>query len=83
MKLDSDLQAIQEVRDFLQEAKAAQKHLEKMTQPQIDAIVAAMAEAAEQQLSGWALWPSKRQASEKPPIRRRKICSSRGTSIQR
>lgn len=47
MKLDSDLQAIQEVRHFLQEAKAAQKQLEKMTQSQIDDIVAAMAEAAE------------------------------------
>ncbi|KQX68442.1 acetaldehyde dehydrogenase (acetylating) [Paenibacillus sp. Root444D2] len=47
MKLDSDLQAIQEVRHFLQEAKAAQKQLEKMTQSQIDAIVAAMAQAAE------------------------------------
>ena len=48
MKLDSDLQAIQEVRNYLQEAKAAQKLLEKMTQPQIDAIVFAMAETAEQ-----------------------------------
>jgi acetaldehyde dehydrogenase (acetylating) len=47
MKLDSDLQGIQEVRYFLQEAKAAQKKLEKMTQSQIDAIVAAMAKAAE------------------------------------
>ncbi|KRE50603.1 acetaldehyde dehydrogenase (acetylating) [Paenibacillus sp. Soil724D2] len=47
MKLDSDLQAIQEVRHFLQEAKAAQKQLEKMTQSQIDSIVAAMAQAAE------------------------------------
>ncbi|MDQ0902266.1 acetaldehyde dehydrogenase (acetylating) [Paenibacillus sp. V4I7] len=47
MKLDSDLQAIQEVRHFLQEAKAAQKQLEKMTQSQIDMIVAAMAQAAE------------------------------------
>ncbi|MCY9665653.1 acetaldehyde dehydrogenase (acetylating) [Paenibacillus alginolyticus] len=47
MKLDSDLQAIQEVRHFLQEAKAAQKQLEQMTQSQIDVIVAAMAQAAE------------------------------------
>lgn len=49
MKLDSDLLAIQEVRNLLQEAKAAQKLLEKMTQPQIDAIVSAMAEAAERE----------------------------------
>ncbi|MDD9271540.1 acetaldehyde dehydrogenase (acetylating) [Paenibacillus sp. GCM10023248] len=49
MKLDSDLQAIQEVRNCLQEARAAQKLLETMSQPQIDAIVAAMAHAAEQE----------------------------------
>ncbi|MBP1966453.1 acetaldehyde dehydrogenase (acetylating) [Paenibacillus aceris] len=49
MKLDTDLLAIQEVRGHLQEAKAAQKLLEKMTQPQIDAIVTAMARAAEQE----------------------------------
>lgn len=47
MKLDADLQAIQEVRSLLQEAGQAQKLLEKMTQSQIDDIVAAMARAAE------------------------------------
>jgi acetaldehyde dehydrogenase (acetylating) len=47
MKLDADLQSIQEVRTFLQEAKAAQKQLERMTQSQIDDIVAAMAKAGE------------------------------------
>ena len=47
MKLDADLQAIQEVRHYLQEAKAAQKQLERMTQSQIDEIVRSMAEAAE------------------------------------
>ncbi|MEX2461907.1 MAG: acetaldehyde dehydrogenase (acetylating) [Paenibacillaceae bacterium] len=47
MNLDSDLQAIQEVRDFLKEAKLAQKQLERMTQSQIDAIVSAMAIVAE------------------------------------
>ncbi|MBU7317893.1 acetaldehyde dehydrogenase (acetylating) [Paenibacillus oleatilyticus] len=47
MKLDADLQAIQEVRSLLQEADQAQKLLEKMTQSQIDDIVAAMARAAE------------------------------------
>jgi acetaldehyde dehydrogenase (acetylating) len=49
MLLDTDLQAIQEVRNFLHEAKTAQKQLEKMTQAQIDDIVAAMARAAEAQ----------------------------------
>lgn len=47
MKLDADLQAIQEVRSLLQEAGQAQKLLEKMTQSQIDDIIAAMARAAE------------------------------------
>ncbi|MCK9911140.1 acetaldehyde dehydrogenase, partial [Microbacteriaceae bacterium K1510] len=47
MKLDQDLQSIQEVRNFLQEAKQAQKLLEKMNQSQIDAIVQSMAKAAE------------------------------------
>ncbi|MBD0380197.1 acetaldehyde dehydrogenase (acetylating) [Paenibacillus sedimenti] len=47
MKLDQDLLSIQEVRDFLHEAKAAQKKLEAMSQSQIDAIVASMAKTAE------------------------------------
>ncbi|NGQ96924.1 acetaldehyde dehydrogenase (acetylating) [Brevibacillus sp. SYP-B805] len=47
MKLDQDLQSIQEVRNFLHEAKQAQKQLEKMSQAQIDAIVHSMAKAAE------------------------------------
>ncbi|BBH24631.1 aldehyde dehydrogenase [Paenibacillus baekrokdamisoli] len=49
MKLDSDLQSIQEVRNFLYEAKSAQKQLEKMTQLQIDEIIFAMAQAAEKE----------------------------------
>ncbi|SDX08538.1 acetaldehyde dehydrogenase (acetylating) [Paenibacillus sp. CF384] len=48
MKLDVDLQAIQEVRDCLHEAKAAQKQYESMTQLQVDGIVQAMAAAAEE-----------------------------------
>jgi acetaldehyde dehydrogenase (acetylating) len=47
MKLDQDLQSIQEVRNFLHEAKQAQKLLEKMSQTQVDAIVQSMAKAAE------------------------------------
>lgn len=47
MKLDADLQSIQEVRDLLHEAKLAQQQLERMTQAQIDGIVKAMSEAAE------------------------------------
>lgn len=46
MMLDPDLQSIQEVRDYLQQARTAQRLLEKMTQEQIDKIVQSMAEAA-------------------------------------
>ncbi|WP_036747038.1 acetaldehyde dehydrogenase (acetylating) [Paenibacillus sp. UNC451MF] len=49
MKLDPDLQSIQEVRNYLQEAKTAQKQLETMSQQQIDAIVEAMAQVAEKE----------------------------------
>ncbi|WP_282935886.1 acetaldehyde dehydrogenase (acetylating) [Paenibacillus sp. RC67] len=49
MKLDPDLQSIQEVRHFLQEAKAAQKQLEAMSQQQINAMVESMALAADRE----------------------------------
>src|SRR5262245_45987587 len=48
MKLDMDLLAIQEVRNKLTDAKSAQKQLERMTQQQVDGIVASMATAAEE-----------------------------------
>ncbi|RUS46334.1 acetaldehyde dehydrogenase (acetylating) [Cohnella sp. AR92] len=47
MRLDADLHSIQEVRDSLTEANAAQKKLERLTQRQIDEIVRAMANAAD------------------------------------
>ncbi len=47
MIYDDDLRSIQEVRDYLKQAKPAQKELEKMSQEQIDKIVHAMAQAAE------------------------------------
>jgi acetaldehyde dehydrogenase (acetylating) len=43
---DIDLQSIQEVRNYLEEAKEAQKILAKMTQEEIDKIVESMANAA-------------------------------------
>ncbi|MRH41130.1 acetaldehyde dehydrogenase (acetylating) [Aquibacillus halophilus] len=46
MKLDDDLQAIQEVRNALQQAKEAQAFLGKMSQIQIDEIVLGLSEAA-------------------------------------
>jgi len=41
-----DLQSIQEVRDYLEQAKSAQKIIAKMTQAEIDQIVESMANAA-------------------------------------
>ncbi len=45
MTLDKDLQAIQEVRQLCAQAKAAQAQFREFTQEQVDAIIAAMAEA--------------------------------------
>jgi len=46
MLRDMDLQSIQEVRDYLEQAKSAQKIIAKMTQAEIDQIVESMANAA-------------------------------------
>jgi acetaldehyde dehydrogenase (acetylating) len=46
---DIDLQSIQEVRDYLEQAKLAQKTIEKMTQSEIDKIVESMANAAKEE----------------------------------
>ncbi|MEG2702079.1 MAG: acetaldehyde dehydrogenase, partial [Clostridia bacterium] len=48
MELDRDLASIQEVRDLVRKARTAQAKLAEMDQRQIDAIVEAMARAAEQ-----------------------------------
>ncbi len=45
MKLDKDLQSVQEVRDLIQTAKEAQRTLARMDQAQIDKIVAAISAA--------------------------------------
>ncbi|WP_409346852.1 acetaldehyde dehydrogenase (acetylating) [Paenibacillus sp. MBLB4367] len=47
MKLDADLQSIQEARNMVQEAREAQRLVEGMDQSRIDAIVKNMAQAAE------------------------------------
>lgn len=47
MELDKDLASIQEARDLVKKAKAAQAVLAEMDQQQVDRIVAAMACAAE------------------------------------
>jgi acetaldehyde dehydrogenase (acetylating) len=48
---DIDLQSIQEVRDYLEQAKSAQKMVEKMAQSEIDRIVESMANAAREEAS--------------------------------
>ena len=47
MELDRDLASIQEARDLVKKAKAAQAALAEMDQQQVDRIVASMASAAE------------------------------------
>ena len=47
MELDKDLASIQEARDLVRKAKAAQAVLAEMDQQQVDRIVASMAAAAE------------------------------------
>ena len=51
MELDKDLASIQEARDLVKKAKAAQAVLSEMDQQQVDRIVAAMAGAAERNAS--------------------------------
>ncbi len=48
MTLDRDLSSVQEVRDLIRAAKKAQAALSSLGQAEVDAIVRAMAEAAEQ-----------------------------------
>jgi acetaldehyde dehydrogenase (acetylating) len=48
LELDRDLKVIQQVRDLVRQASRAQEVLEQMTQEQVDAIVAAMAQAGAQ-----------------------------------
>ena len=46
--MDQDLRSIQQARDLVQRARAAQERYKTFTQAQVDRIVAAMAEAGEQ-----------------------------------
>jgi len=49
MLRDIDLQSIQEVRNYLEEAKTAQKIMAKMNQSEIDHIVESMVKAAREE----------------------------------
>jgi acetaldehyde dehydrogenase (acetylating) len=51
---DIDLRSIQEVRDYLEQAKEAQKIVGKMTQSEIDKIVESMANAGKQEAENLA-----------------------------
>lgn len=69
MILDKDLQSIQEVRDLVRRAKAAQYALKEYDQAQIDSIVKAIAQACEQngerlakmaaEETGFGIWQDK------------------------
>lgn len=69
MELDKDLQSIQEVRCLIARAKAAQKALAAWEQEKLDALVKALAEAAEAQAellakmaaeeTGFGIWQDK------------------------
>ena len=50
MGLDRDLQSIQEVRDLIKNAKAAQKEYQNWTQEQVDSLVKTIAEECEKHL---------------------------------
>ncbi len=52
--LDKDLQSIQEARRLVEKAAEAQKLLQTFSQQQLDAVVTAMAEAAQQQAESLA-----------------------------
>src|SRR5439155_24735988 len=54
MTLDKDLQSIQEARRLVEKADEAQKVLARLSQQKIDAIVAACAEAARQNVENLA-----------------------------
>lgn len=69
MGLDRDLQSIQEVRDLIKNAKAAQKEYQNWTQEQVDSLVKTIAEECEKHLeplakmaveeTGFGIWQDK------------------------
>lgn len=62
MEFDKDLQSIQEVRNLVMHAVAAQKELAKMSQEQIDHICCEIAQACVAQGCRWQKWLSRKRA---------------------
>ncbi len=63
--MDRDLQSIQEVRDLVARAKAAQRQLAEMSQQKLDAICKAVAEAC----AAWQKWRWRKPATASGRIR--------------
>ena len=60
--LTGDLYSIQEVRNLIKRAKAAQEEFASFSQEQVDAVCRAVAEAGRKTRKSWPRWPRKRRA---------------------
>ena len=56
---DKDLLSVQEVRELVEKAKAAQEELSTKSQKEVDRIVQSIAAAGETQ-DVWRSWPTKK-----------------------
>lgn len=72
MSLDKDLQSIQEVRDLLIKAKAAQLEFRNYSQEQVDRIVKAMADAGHAEAARLGRMASEETGFGKPEDKQRK-----------
>ena len=78
LQTDRDLASIAEARALARRAKQAWLELAEFSQEQIDAIVDAMAAAADAAgRSASRGWPSRKPATASSPTRSRRICSPR------
>lgn len=77
MLRDIDLQSIQEVRNYLEEAKTAQKIMAKMNQSEIDHIVESMVKAAREEAERLAAMAVEETGFGNVPDKTVKICSQR------
>src|SRR4030065_732204 len=72
MMLDKDLQSIQEVRDLLQKAKAAQLEYRNYSQEQVDRVVKAMVDAGYAESARLGRMASEETGFGKPEDKQRK-----------
>lgn len=74
MLRDKDLQSIQEVRNYLEEAKSAQEIVAKMTQEEIDKIVESMSNAGREAAERLAAMAVEETGFGNVPDKITKIC---------